>query len=299
MSPFASQNGKAGTVDYLVNAFTPDRELVWDEAIAGQGVPIKVRRDPTDSFCTPDVMVARMDELGVATLLVPTSDLHHHGTPFEYDPVAARPDEMAALVDAHPSRFAAWWAVNPQLGMAGVRRATEMLRQPWVIGLWIHTHSFDRRFDHPDYYPYYALAAEQDVPVAMQAGTSGGLMASECGVPIGIDRPAIYFPEVDFILSHLGWPWSGEAVAMALKFSNVYLGTAAYPPKHWDPAVHTFLRGPGRRKVIFGTNFPTVGHRGALAQLAALDLNDEVRDNLLEGNARRILTRLGSGGGTK
>jgi predicted TIM-barrel fold metal-dependent hydrolase len=239
-----------------------------------------------------------MDELGIATLVIPTSDLHRHGTPIEYDPVAARPDEMAALVDAHPGRFVAWWAVNPQLGSAGVRRAAEMLRQPWVVGVWIHTHSFDRRFDHPDYYPYYALADEHRVPVAMQAGTSGGLMPSECGVPIGIDRPAIYFPAVDFVLSHLGWPWTDEAIAMALKFRNVHLGTGAYPPKHWDPAVHAFLRGPGKRKVIFGTNFPTVGHRHALAQIAALDVPDEVRHDLVEGNARRLFTRLAPGGGS-
>jgi predicted TIM-barrel fold metal-dependent hydrolase len=285
-----------GTIDYLVNAFTPDREAVWDAAIAGQGVPIKVRRDPTDSFADASTMVARMDELGIATLVIPTSDLHRHGTPFEYDPVAARPDEMAALVEAHPGRFAAWWAVNPQLGSAGVRRADEMLGRPWVVGLWIHTHSFDRRFDHADYYPYYALADAHHVPVAMQAGTSGGLMASECGAPIGIDRPAIYFPEVKFVLSHLGWPWTAEAIAMALKFSNVHLGTAAYPPKHWDPAVHAFLRGPGKRKVLFATNFPTVGHRHALAQVAALDVPDEVRHDLLEGNARRLFTRLAPGG---
>ena len=77
-----------GIVDTSCNAFTPDREAVWDDAIAGQGVPIKVRRDPADAFAEPDAMVARMDELGIDTLLVPTSDLHRHGTPFEYDPVA-------------------------------------------------------------------------------------------------------------------------------------------------------------------------------------------------------------------
>ena len=279
-------------VDYLCNSFTLDREQVWDDAIAAQGVPIKVRRDPTDSFCTADTMVARMDELGVATMLMPTSDLHNHGTPFEYDPVANRFDEMAALAAGYPGRFMALWAVNPQLGMKGVKRARQVLEQPWCAGIWIHTHSFDRRFDHADYYPYYALAAEFGVPVAMQAGTSGGLMPSECGMPVGIDRPAIYFPEVNFLLSHTGWPWVAETVAMALKFSNVYLGTCAYPPKHWDPAVHQFLRGPGKRKVIFGTNFPTVGHRGSLAQVAALDLADEVHANLLGGNARRIFNRL-------
>jgi len=178
--------------------------------------------------------------------------------------------------------------------LAGVRRAAEILStRDWVVGLWIHTHSFDRRFDHADYYPYYALCAEHDVPIAMQAGTSGGLMPSECGQPIGIDRPAIYFPEVNFLLSHTGWPWVDETVAMALKFPNVYLGTGAYPPKHWDPAVHSFIRGPGKRKVIFGTNFPTVGHRHVLAQIAELDLADTTRANLMEDNARRLFTRLG------
>jgi predicted TIM-barrel fold metal-dependent hydrolase len=280
------------TIDYLCNAFTPDREAVWDNAVAGQGVPIKVRRDPTDSFCDPDTMVARMDELGIDTLVCATSDMHHHGTPFEYDPVAFRADEMAGLAESYPGRFAGWWAVNPMLGMAGVQRAAEMLRNDWIVGLWIHTHSFDRRFDHADYYPYYALCAEHDVPMAMQAGTSGGLMASECGAPIGIDRPAIYFPQVNFVLSHTGWPWVAETVAMALKFPNVYMGTGAYPPKHWDPAVHSFLRGPGKRKVLFGTNFPTVGHRHALAQVQALDVTDDVRDNLLRNNARRVFTRL-------
>jgi hypothetical protein len=33
---------------------------------------------------------------------------------------------------------------------------------------------------------------------------------------------------------------------------------AALPPRHWPPAVLQFLRGPGRSKVLFATNFPTV-----------------------------------------
>ena len=44
--------------------------------------------------------------------------------------------------------------------------------------------------------------------------------------------------------------------------------------------------------MIFGTNFPTVGHRHALGQLDELGLTDEVRHNLLEGTARSIFTRL-------
>jgi hypothetical protein len=79
---------------------------------------------------------------------------------------------------------------------------------------------------------------------------------------------------------------------MALKFPNVFLGTGAYPPRHWGSAVVAFLRGPGRRKVLFGTNFPTVGHRHALAQLAELELGPAVERQLLGDTARVVFSRL-------
>jgi uncharacterized protein len=281
-----------GIVDSLCNAIDPERAVVWDELIAAQGVPVKLRRDPGDGFCTPDAMVARMDELGIATLVIVAGDAEPHGGAFEFHRVTARFAEAEALATRYPGRFAALWCVESGRGMAGVRRSAEALRSEWVIGQYLHVHSFDRRFDHADFYPFYALSAEVGVPMVMQAGTSGGLAPSECGRPIGIDRPALYFRDLNFVLSHTGWPWVEEAIAMALKFPNVYLGTAAYPPRHWPPALVEFLRRPGRRKVIFGTNFPTVGHRQALAQLAELDLSPEVRTALLEANARTIFTRL-------
>jgi predicted TIM-barrel fold metal-dependent hydrolase len=281
-----------GTVDYLCNAFGPERAAAWDAAIAAQGLALKIQRDPDDSFTSPDEMVARMDALGIATVVVAASDPEVHESGFSFSDVAASYEEAQLLSTRYPGRFGALWTVAPPRGMAGVRRAEDALAQDWVVGLYVHTHSFDRRFDHADYYPYYALAHGAGVPVVMQAGISGGRMPSEAGRPIGIDRPALYFPEVAFVLSHTGWPWVDEAVAMALKFDNVYLGTASYPPRRWPAAVVDFLHHGGRSKVLFGTNFPTVGHRRALAQVDELDLDHGVRQGLLEGNARAIFGRL-------
>src|SRR5215471_9563724 len=209
---------RTGIVDYLCNAFTPDRRPVWDGAIAASGVAVKVRRDDADSFAEPEAMVDRLDELGVETLLLPTGDVGRHGAvdPFDFEHIAARWEEVDKLAARWPGRFAALALIDPDRGMAGVREARARLGEPWVVGCYLHTHSWDRRLDHADYYPYYALGSELDIPVAMQAGTSGGLMASECGHPITIDRAALYFPETRFLLSHLGWPWVDEAVAMAL-----------------------------------------------------------------------------------
>ena len=44
-------------------------------------------------------------------------------------------------------------------------------------GLHLHTHSFDRVLDHRDLYPFYALAAERNLPVVVQSGASGGRMS--------------------------------------------------------------------------------------------------------------------------
>jgi len=281
-----------GAVDYWCNAFEPAYRALWDAAIGEQDLAVRVRRDPEDSFAEPAAFLARMDELGFDTVLLPSAEVPGEAGPFAYERYATPPQQVAKLAAAHPGRFAGLWTINPADGLAGVRRAVEALEQPEFIGLHLHTHSFDRAFDHRDLYPFYALAAEHDVPVVMQAGASGGPLPSECGRPVGIDRPAIYFGAVRFVLSHMGWPWTGEAIAMAYKHPNVYLGTAAWPPHRWPAELIDFIAGAGQGKALLGTGFPVTGHRKALAKLAELPLGDAARAELCGGAARRVFARI-------
>jgi predicted TIM-barrel fold metal-dependent hydrolase len=82
---------------------------------------------------------------------------------------------------------------------------------------------------------------------------------------------------------------------MALKFPNVYLGTATFPPKRWPGDVLGFLAGAGRAKCLYGSGFPTTGHGRAAAQLAGIDLAPEVVDHLTRTNALEVFSRLDSG----
>src|SRR5262249_19559636 len=106
------------------------------------------------------------------------------------------------------------------------------------------------------------------------------------------DRPAIYFGAVRFVLSHTGWPWTGEAIAMAHKHPNVYLGTAAWPPNRWPAELVDFIAGTGQGKTLLGTGFPVTGRRKVLATLAAPSLGEDARAVLCGGAARRVFTRL-------
>jgi predicted TIM-barrel fold metal-dependent hydrolase len=49
-----------------------------------------------------------------------------------------------------------------------------------------------------------------------------------------------------------------------------------------------YLRGRGRRKVLFGSNYPMITPAQALDHLDRLSLDEQARELFLAGNARRI-----------
>ena len=280
-------------IDYWCNAFTPDRAPLWAAVIDQEGLDIRTRAGAeADDFATPKEMVSRMDRLGVGALVLPVCEVAPDATLDDFGLYAARPGEITELVTAHPGRFFGNYSVDPSGGGADVARADTALDEGWCVGLHTHTHSWDRAFDHPDYLPYYELCAEHGVPFTMQAGRSGGNFVHESGHPAAIEEPARNFPTVPFVLSHTGAPWVDETIAAATDFDNVVIGTATHPPRRWPPVLLDFIRGPGRHWVIFGTGFPLTGHTRSLAQLDDLDLDSDTRHALLEGNARRIFSRI-------
>lgn len=245
-----------------------------------------------DGFAEPEAMVARMDEHGIRALVLPTCELPPHAGPTDFESVACRPHELSDFAKRFPGRFYGGWSIDPRGGTGDVARAEAALKSNHIVALHLHTHSYNRRFDDADYDPYYTLAADHGIPVVMQAGASGGNMPSECAHPIGIDRPAISFPNVNFVLSHTGFPWVEAAVSMALKFPNVYLGCATYSPRHWPAEFRDFACGSGNSKVLFGSGFPVVPHSEAISGIRALGLDADAEAELLGGTARRLFRRV-------
>ena len=95
-------------------------------------------------------------------------------------------------------------------------------------------------------------------------------------------------PDLVIVGGHIGYPWTEEAVAVATKHPNVYIDTSAYTVKRYPPELVRYLRGHGKHKVMFGTNYPMVTAENALAELDALELPEETRDLFLGQNAERV-----------
>ncbi|MFG3033753.1 amidohydrolase family protein [Streptomyces sp. NPDC048253] len=138
------------------------------------------------------------------------------------------------------------------------------------------------------YYPLYTACVELGVPFCTQVGHTGPLKPSETGRPIPyIDQVALDFPELTVVCGHIGYPWTTEMIAVADKHENVYIDTSAYTARRYPAELVQYLRGRGRRKVLFGTNYPMITPAQALEHLDQLELDEEARELFLSGNARR------------
>lgn len=202
-------------------------------------------------------------------------------------------DDVAALVWAHPDRFAGVAAVDLARPMEAVRELRRCVRDLGFVALRIVPWLWDLPPDDRRYYPLYAECVELGVPFCTQVGHTGPLCPSEPGRPIPyLDRVALDFPELVIVGGHLGAPWTAEVVSLCRKYPNVYIDTSAYTATRYPSELVDYLRSDGAHKVLFGSNHPAWPPAHCLRGLADLGLDDATRQAFLGANARRIF-RLG------
>ena len=199
-------------------------------------------------------------------------------------------EEVAAWCAAHPDRFAGLASVDLSRPMEAVRELKRRVEEDGFKGLrmlpWLwETPPTDRRF-----YPLFAACVELGVPFCTQVGHTGPLMPSDVGRPIPyIDQVAIDFPELVIVGGHIGYPWTEEMVAVCRKHENVYIDTSAYTPKRYPRELVDYMKSrSGRRKVLWGSNYPMIGPAAALEGVDGLGLDDETTELFLGGNTRRV-----------
>jgi predicted TIM-barrel fold metal-dependent hydrolase len=103
-----------------------------------------------------------------------------------------------------------------------------------------------------------------------------------------LDEVASEFPELRIVGGHIGYPWTDEMISLATKYENVYIDTSAYTPERYPEALVRFMKGPGQRKVLFGSNFPMIQPAKCMAQLDMLGLSDEGLRLFLFENANEV-----------
>ncbi|MET8131577.1 amidohydrolase family protein [Streptomyces sp. NPDC005251] len=198
-------------------------------------------------------------------------------------------DEVAGFVARSKGRLRGVAGVDLTRPVAAVRELRRAVEELDFVALRIIPWLWQLPPTDRLYYPLYTACAELGIPFCTQVGHTGPLRPSETGRPIPyIDQVALDFPELTIVCGHIGYPWTTEMIAVADKHANVYIDTSAYTTRRYPPELVGYLRGRGRRKVLFGSNYPMIEPSRALEHLGELGLDEETTALFLSGNARRV-----------
>lgn len=197
-------------------------------------------------------------------------------------------ESVLEIVSRYPEKFSGLVSVDIRNPVEAVRVIREYVNDHGFKGLRIVQWLWELPCTHPLYYPLLTECVELDIPVCLQVGHTGPLRTSETGRPLHIERIALDFPELKIVCGHIGYPWTTEMIAVATKFPNVYIDTSAYTPRRYPEELVRYLCGHGRRKVMFGSNYPMLKPDKCIAQIGEMNLSDEVAEQFLYENAKNV-----------
>ncbi len=212
----------------------------------------------------------------------------------------ARPvpnEEIAEAARDNPDIMAAFASIDPHKGKAGAREARRLISEYGVKGFKFHPpiqnfHPYD-----PIAWPLYEVIAEHKLPAVFHTGHSGigsgmpggGGIRLKYGQPILVDDVAVDFPDIKIILAHPSWPWTDEALSMALHKPNVFIDLSGWSPKYFPPQIARYANTQLTEKFLFGSDFPLISPDKWISAFRDAGFRDETHEPILKGNAMRVL----------
>jgi uncharacterized protein len=201
-------------------------------------------------------------------------------------------DDIGELLARWPDRFVGFAGIDPtEPGFTDeIRRCVEELgcRGLSVEPGWSDPPLYD---DDPAVYPIYETAAELDIPVMI---TSSHVIGPDMSyaMPERIQRVALDFPQLTFIVGHACWPWTVQACALGMRCQNVYLMPEFYMYIKSMPGARDYVDAANSymsHRMLYSSCFPTRSLDQALEDFMALPIEPESRALMTWDNGARIL----------
>jgi predicted TIM-barrel fold metal-dependent hydrolase len=200
-----------------------------------------------------------------------------------------------ALAERYPDRVILCGGVDPVWQTGGVEAAVrEMERQVLELGartFKFYNWQYDRGWHCDDRelaYPLYEKAAELGINhIQFHKGTGLGLENVEKLRPNDLQAPARDFPEMVFVIHHMGEPYHDETVDIAGRFRNVWIGLSAffvlYNPVAPYRALHMLgraLQVVGPERLLYGSeSFAWLDVQAIVESFANMQMPEELQDN--------------------
>jgi len=205
-------------------------------------------------------------------------------------------DCLGEVLAQHPTLFKGIGTVDVLDRTPGeIHRQTGRVAAAGMIGVAIQCAFVGLDIDDRRLYPMYAKAEEHGLIIFLHTGINYSRMhPMRHERPEIVDQIACDFPDLKIVAGHAGWPWATEFAAVARRHPTVYLEFGALAPKYvakpgtgWD-ALFGMMPNVLRNQVLYGSDWPMMQPRRALAEWRDAGLGEATIQALFHDNAARL-----------
>ena len=254
-----------------------------------------------------DMVIEGSDTDMIAAQPLPLTDLFQDGL--------SDWKKCAEMASKHPDRAVFWGSVNPLEG----KKALDLMEiQVKEFGAKAFKF-YNVRYDYGQPFPWRMDDPRVAFPVFEKAQELGvNLIGVHKGVPLGpqpiehtrtfdMDGAAANFPDINFVIFHVGLPWLDEVLWQIVRFPNLYASIAATvnfisrQPRVFAEMLGKMLWWCGEDKILYGGEAPIWHPQWALEAFWDFELpedivtergypqlTDQAKRKILGGNLARL-----------
>ncbi len=200
-------------------------------------------------------------------------------------------DSVIDFVKAYPNKFIGFVGLDPHKGMNAIAELKASVNDLGMRGAAVDPYLAQIYANDAKYYPIYAKCCELEAPIIFTIGPAtlvpGAII--DHAAPRYIDVVARDFPELKIVISHGGYPWVNEAIAVAERNRNVYIDLSEYEN---SPMADAYMQAANTMipdKILFASAHPFVDFKDALKKYERLPLEPQVKQKIMYDNAAQLL----------
>lgn len=188
-----------------------------------------------------------------------------------------------------PDLYLGYAGIDPNSDTKGaLRELDRCVKEYGIVGLKFHP-AYQNFFpnDRERAYPLYEKCVEYGLPVLFHTGST---RMTRCTIrtcrPEFLDDVATDFPDLRIIMSHYGWPWTEEALAIMWRHEHIYMDLSGWMPQYifaHQPVVFQYMNSVMPDKFVFGSDYPALSPKKWIE-----DFSTFYRDGVDWGGKRRM-----------
>ena len=241
--------------------------------------------------------IARMvfEESGTDMIVaqpLPLTDLFYDGL--------SQWEKCAAMAQKYPDRAVFWGSVNPLEGKKALDLMERQVKEYGAKAFKLYNVRYDygepfpwRMDDRRIAYPVFEKALELGVTtIGVHKGVPLGPQPIESTQAWDMDGAAANFPDINFVIFHVGLPFIDEICWQLVRFPNLYASIAATlnfivrAPRNFAENIGKLMFWCGEDKILYGGETPIWHPRWALDAF----WNFEIPEDLVTGYGYPQLT---------